>query len=101
MTETTRPALQAVAVSAGYRSRRRNPAVSVLRDVNLVARPGELITLIGPNGAGKSTLLRTLVGAQPPLAGRVLLDGSDLTTLSPDSAHDGSPSRSPNPSTWA
>ncbi|MFE3249871.1 ABC transporter ATP-binding protein [Streptomyces sp. NPDC059209] len=83
MTGTARPALEAVAVGAGYRGRRRTPAVTVLRDVNLVARPGELITLIGPNGAGKSTLLRTLVGAQPPLAGRVLLDGSDLAALSP------------------
>ncbi len=55
----------------------------VLRDVELAARPGELVTLIGPNGAGKSTLLRTLVGAQPALAGQVHLDGHDLTTLSP------------------
>ncbi|MGM1060679.1 ABC transporter ATP-binding protein [Saccharothrix sp. Mg75] len=82
-TENTRPALQAVAVSAGYRRRRRHPAVTVLHDVHLAARPGELIALIGPNGAGKSTLLRTLVGAQPPLSGHVLLDGRDLASLSP------------------
>jgi iron complex transport system ATP-binding protein len=80
---TENPVLRTVAVSAGYRRRRRRPAVAVLRDVELVARPGELITLIGPNGAGKSTLLRTLVGAQPPLAGRILLDGHDLASLSP------------------
>ncbi|MFD7660491.1 ABC transporter ATP-binding protein [Actinosynnema sp. NPDC059797] len=83
MTTEPRPALQAVAVNAGYPRRRRHPAVTVLRDVHLAARPGELITLIGPNGAGKSTLLRTLVGAQPPLAGHVLLDGRDLADLSP------------------
>ncbi|MBW4721466.1 ABC transporter ATP-binding protein [Saccharothrix obliqua] len=83
MTPVSEPAaLQAVAVTAGYPRRRRHPAVSVLEDVHLAARPGELITLIGPNGAGKSTLLRTLVGAQPPLAGHVLLDGRDLATLS-------------------
>ncbi|PPK65600.1 ABC transporter ATP-binding protein [Actinokineospora auranticolor] len=76
------PALRAVALSAGYR-RRRRPTTTVLRDVHLAARPGELIALIGPNGAGKSTLLRTLVGAQPPLAGHVLLDGHDLASLSP------------------
>lgn len=70
-------------MTAGYRKRRRHPGVTVLRDVELTARAGELITLIGPNGAGKSRLLRTLVGAQPPLAGRILLDGQDLTTLSP------------------
>jgi cobalamin transport system ATP-binding protein len=83
MTGETRPALQTLALSAGYRKRRRHPASTVLHDVELTARPGELITLIGPNGAGKSTLLRTLVGAQPALAGRVLLDGSDLAALSP------------------
>ncbi|RKT54351.1 ABC transporter ATP-binding protein [Saccharothrix australiensis] len=83
MTAADRPALQAIAVRAGYRRRRRHPAVTVLSDVHLAARPGELITLIGPNGAGKSTLLRTLVGAQPPLGGRVLLDGHDLAALSP------------------
>ncbi|WP_407562904.1 ABC transporter ATP-binding protein [Streptomyces sp. 184] len=83
MTGRPPPVLEAVAVTAGYRRRRRRPAVTVLRDVHLAARPGELITLIGPNGAGKSTLLRSLVGAQPLLAGRVLLDGADLTALSP------------------
>ncbi|WP_020578437.1 ABC transporter ATP-binding protein [Actinopolymorpha alba] len=82
MSEVLKPALQALGVTAGYR-RRRHPAVAVLQDLQLEAHPGELITLIGPNGAGKSTLLRTLVGAQPPLAGKVLLDGVDLTTLSP------------------
>ena len=85
---TENPVLEALALSVGYRRRRRlrsatRPAVTVLRDLELVARPGELITVIGPNGAGKSTLLRTLVGAQPPLAGRILLDGQDLATLSP------------------
>ncbi|EFC84175.1 ABC transporter related protein [Parafrankia sp. EUN1f] len=38
--------------------------------------------LLGPNGIGKSTLLRTLAGLQPALAGRALLDGSDLNRLS-------------------
>jgi iron complex transport system ATP-binding protein len=80
---TENPVLEAVGVSAGYRRRRRRPPVTVLRDLDLSARPGELIALIGPNGAGKSTLLRTLVGAQPPLTGRILLDGTDLATLSP------------------
>ena len=41
----------------------------------LAAHAGELVAVIGPNGGGKSTLLRTLVGAQPPLAGDVSLDG--------------------------
>ncbi|MEV1011974.1 ABC transporter ATP-binding protein [Streptomyces sp. NPDC049881] len=76
-----RPVLQAVGLTVGYR--RRGGDVPVLRGVRLTARAGELITLIGPNGAGKSTLLRTLAAAQPPLAGQVLLDGTDLTDLTP------------------
>ncbi|GAA3045361.1 ABC transporter ATP-binding protein [Actinokineospora globicatena] len=78
-----RPVLEARGVDAGYQRRRRHPATTVLRDVDLVARPGELVAVVGPNGAGKSTLLRTLVGAQAPLSGRVLLDGADLASLSP------------------
>ncbi len=49
--------------------------------VDVALHPGEVACLLGPNGAGKSTLLRTLIGSQPPLEGRVLLDGVDLTNL--------------------
>ena len=38
--------------------------------------------LLGSNGVGKSTVLRTLAGFQPPLAGNVMLDGQDLSSLS-------------------
>jgi iron complex transport system ATP-binding protein len=41
----------------------------------LTIRSGHLICLLGPNGAGKSTLLRTLAGLQPPLAGKIEIDG--------------------------
>jgi iron complex transport system ATP-binding protein len=44
--------------------------------------PGQFTYLLGPNGAGKSTLLRTLVGSQPSLDGRILLNGQDLHRLS-------------------
>lgn len=40
----------------------------------------ELVCLLGANGAGKSTLLRTLAGFQPPLAGRIEIDGRDAAT---------------------
>jgi iron complex transport system ATP-binding protein len=54
----------------------------VLRGVNLRLAPGTLVALIGVNGGGKTTLIRTLAGLLPPLAGSVLVDGTDLRRLS-------------------
>ena len=53
---------------------------TVVRDIALAARPGQVLCLIGPNGAGKSTLLKTLMGALPPTGGAVYLDGRQLRT---------------------
>ena len=44
---------------------------TVLRDVDLDVRAGEIVTVVGPNGSGKSTLLRVVIGAQRPSGGRV------------------------------
>ncbi|MFI5527670.1 ABC transporter ATP-binding protein [Kitasatospora sp. NPDC051853] len=49
--------------------------------VDLAVPPGRITALVGPNGAGKSTLLDCLAGAVRPDAGRVLLDGRDVTRL--------------------
>jgi iron complex transport system ATP-binding protein len=54
----------------------------VLSDINQTLRAGQMVCLLGANGVGKSTLLRTLAGFLPPLSGQVLLQGSDLLTLS-------------------
>ncbi|WP_404870459.1 ABC transporter ATP-binding protein [Kitasatospora griseola] len=54
----------------------------VVAGVHLVAESGEIAGLIGPNGSGKSTLLRAVYRHLAPRAGRVLLDGRDLTALS-------------------
>lgn len=51
--------------------------------VSLTVAPGELHALIGPNGAGKSTLINLISGLLPLDAGRLLLDGVDLTRLPP------------------
>ena len=56
---------------------------AVLTDISQTLAAGQMVSLLGANGAGKSTLLRTLAGFQPPLAGKVLIDGCNLHSLSP------------------
>ena len=52
-----------------------------LEDVNLHLKPGDFVTVIGGNGAGKSTLLNAVAGTWPVDAGRILIDGQDVTAL--------------------
>ncbi len=51
--------------------------MKVLKDVNLVAQPGEQIALVGPSGAGKSTMVSMLLQFYNPDQGRILYDGLD------------------------
>jgi len=51
----------------------------ILRGVALEARLGEITVVLGRNGVGKTTLLKSLMGVVPVKAGRVLLDGQDIT----------------------
>ena len=55
--------------------------IPALRGIDLRIAAGELVALVGANGAGKTTLLRALSGVQPVWAGRVVLDGHDITTM--------------------
>src|SRR5215469_10368080 len=57
--------------------------VQAVRDVSLQVGAGEVVGLIGPNGAGKSSLLGALGGQFAVTAGRVFLDGHDVTALPP------------------
>jgi len=53
----------------------------VLRDISFKVRRGEVVGLLGPNGAGKTTCFYSIMGLIAPNAGRILLDGLDLTHL--------------------
>jgi lipopolysaccharide export system ATP-binding protein len=53
----------------------------VVREVDIVIEPGEVVGLLGPNGAGKTTTFYCILGLVTPDRGRVLLDGEDITAL--------------------
>jgi branched-chain amino acid transport system ATP-binding protein len=55
--------------------------IHAVRDVSVSVGAGEIVTIVGANGAGKSSLLRTLAGLVRPAAGRIRLDGADITAL--------------------
>jgi len=54
-----------------------------VRDVSLVVRDGEFLTLLGPSGCGKTTTLRMIAGFVAPTAGRLLLDGRVVSAAAP------------------
>ncbi len=58
-------------------------AVRVLKGVSLGVGAGEIVGLLGRNGAGKTTVLRTVMGQIKPRAGRIEMDGNELTALAP------------------
>jgi iron(III) transport system ATP-binding protein len=61
-----------------------NDGSYAVRELSFVAPAGRLTTVLGPSGCGKSTLLRMAAGLEQPTAGRVLVDGRDISALSPD-----------------
>ncbi len=58
--------------------------VDILRGVDFSVEEGERVAIVGPSGSGKSTLLMVMAGLEPPTAGRVVLNGADLGTMSED-----------------
>jgi branched-chain amino acid transport system ATP-binding protein len=58
--------------------------LTALNGINIAVQPEEIHAIIGPNGAGKSTFFNCLTGVLRPTSGRILLDGEDVTGLTPD-----------------
>ncbi|WP_138434269.1 ABC transporter ATP-binding protein [Winogradskyella algicola] len=72
--------LKAKNLSIGYKTKKGEAVIS--QNINFELEKGQLIGLVGANGIGKSTLLRTLIKVQPALSGTVLLNDTDLKTIS-------------------
>ncbi len=67
--------LEVVSIAKSYDKR------AVLTDISLSVARGEVLGLLGPNGAGKTTCFYSIMGLVRPDAGRILLDGLDITRL--------------------
>ena len=70
--------LRATGVTAGYGG---DP---VIRNITVLAEPGEVVSLVGANGSGKSTFLKSLVGVVRVTAGRVVIGETDVTGKAPE-----------------
>jgi len=55
----------------------------IIRECTVSVDQGEIVVVVGPNGAGKSTAMKALLGMLDLREGRVLLDGQDISALSP------------------
>ena len=67
--------LEVISIAKSYDKR------SVLSDISLTVGKGEVLGLLGPNGAGKTTCFYSIMGLVRPDAGRILMDGEDVTKL--------------------
>jgi NitT/TauT family transport system ATP-binding protein len=54
---------------------------TAVRDLTMTVQPGEFVAVVGPTGCGKSTTLSLVSGLQPPSAGRVRVNGEDVTSI--------------------
>lgn len=74
--------LEIVSVDRTYVDSGAN-TVEALKNINLTIRKGEFISIIGPSGCGKTTLLRLLAGLDAPEAGKISLEGEEITAPDP------------------
>ena len=69
---TQSPLIQVQGLTAGYNGQ------NILENIHFCVYPGEILVILGGSGCGKSTLLKHMIGLYKPVAGRVLLWGTDL-----------------------
>src|SRR5260370_2141820 len=75
-----------MATVAPYRAvralaKRYDDGPAAVAGLDLVAERGECLTLLGPSGCGKTRVLRMIAGLVPPSAGRIAVDGADVTAM--------------------
>ena len=58
-------------------------SVEILKDINVAIEKGDFLVLVGPSGCGKSTLLNCIAGLEPITSGKLMIDGQDMTNVSP------------------
>ena len=63
---------------------KRYPGVVALNDVSIDIVKGEAHALVGENGAGKSTLIKSCTGAVVPDSGKIIVQGKEFSSLTPD-----------------
>jgi ABC-type Fe3+/spermidine/putrescine transport system ATPase subunit len=63
---------------------KRFGSLAATRGVSLAARAGEIVALLGPSGSGKTTVLRLTAGFETPDAGRIVVEGEDVTRVPPE-----------------
>lgn len=71
------PALEARAIHKSFHDRKQE--LKVLDGLSLTVLPGQFVSIIGPSGSGKSTLFHIIGGLTSPNAGRIFMNGNDVT----------------------
>ena len=56
-------------------------STTILNDISLKIKPGELVSILGPSGSGKTTLLNMILGLSDPSSGQIIFEGTDITSL--------------------
>ncbi|MBR2375377.1 MAG: ABC transporter ATP-binding protein [Clostridia bacterium] len=64
--------------------RKEFDGVTVVENMNFSVKQGEFVTFLGPSGCGKTTTLRMIAGFELPTAGKILLNGEDISDLPPN-----------------